>query len=96
MIDLIERIEDWAYVRGLDDGDPSRQFLKLAEEVGELAAGMARSDTDEIEDAVGDIVVVLTILCYQLGISLPHSVSKVLDIIEKRTGTTVNGVFIKE
>lgn len=94
---LVERIEDWAHARGLlDNANPDRQFLKLTEEVGELAAGMARGDSNEVQDAIGDIVVVLTILSYQLGVSLPACVKYAVEEIEGRTGTTVNGVFIKD
>ena len=99
MDSLVERIEDWAHARGLLDEaniNPDRQYMKLVEEVGELGAGMARGDMMETQDAIGDIVVVLTILSYQLGASLPACVQYAVEEIEGRTGKTVNGVFIKD
>lgn len=50
---------NWFYKRGLDKADPSKQLLKLIEEQGELAAGIARNDRDMIIDAIGDMQVVL-------------------------------------
>ncbi len=56
-----EPIRDWAKQRGLyDKGDVKTQFIKLQEEVGELAKAILKEDTHEIIDAIGDIVVVLT------------------------------------
>jgi NTP pyrophosphatase (non-canonical NTP hydrolase) len=46
MTDLVKQIEKWGELRGLNTADPNRQFLKLAEEIGELAAAMARNNKD--------------------------------------------------
>ena len=47
-------------------------------------------------DAVGDVMVVLTILCQQIGISLIDSYAIAYETIKNRKGKTVNGVFVKE
>lgn len=71
-------------------------MLKLTEEVGELAAAIARNNELGAMDAVGDVMVVLTILCQQIGISLIDSYAIAYETIKNRKGKTVNGVFVKE
>ena len=93
---LKNNIEQWSKDRGLDTADSSRQFLKLIEEVGELASAMARNQEDLIKDSVGDTFVVLTVLCQQLGISFEESVELAWDEIKDRRGKMINGVFVKE
>jgi NTP pyrophosphatase (non-canonical NTP hydrolase) len=88
-------IKQWAIDRGLDKADANRQMLKLVEEVGELAAAMARNNRDNEVDAIGDIYVVLTILSMQLGYDVETCIQKAYDVIKLRTGRMVNGVFIK-
>lgn len=89
-------IKEWARERGLDIADPNRQMLKLVEEVGELAAAMARNIRDDEQDAIGDIYVVLTILSMQLGYDVQECIDKAYAVIAKRTGKMVNGVFVKD
>lgn len=89
-------IKQWARDRGLDIADPNRQMLKLVEEVGELAAAMARNIRDDEQDAIGDIYVVLTILSMQLGYDVQECINKAYEVIANRTGKMVNGVFVKD
>lgn len=96
MTELVKSIERWGELRGLNDADPNRQFLKLAEEVGELGAAMARNNRDAEVDAIGDIFVVLTILSKQLGYDVTSCVEKAYDVIKHRKGKMINGVFVKE
>lgn len=63
-------IKQWAKDRKLDTADPKGQMLKLYEESGELAAGIAKDNKDLVKDAIGDIYVVLTILCEQVKIDI--------------------------
>lgn len=63
MRQLIQQIEQWADDRNLFNGStPQKQMLKLMEEFGELCAGIAKNKPEMIKDAIGDCVVVLTIL----------------------------------
>ena len=65
---LAHHVEHWAKERGLDNPDNSTaQALKLFEEAGELAQAHLKKRDDEGKDAVGDILVVLTIYCQQKG-----------------------------
>ena len=91
-----QAVEAWSRKRGINLADPAKQMLKLTEETGELAAAIARDNTADMIDAVGDILVVLTILCQQTGISLTAAFEEAYQTIKHRNGKTVNGVFVKE
>lgn len=93
---LHQRIRDWATERGIDKSDPTKQMLKLYEEVGELSAGLAKSQPDKIIDGIGDAFVVLTILAQQLGTDIPTCAKAAYDEIKDRSGKTINGVFVKQ
>ena len=63
-----ERVAKWAEDRNLVQGSsPVLQMNKLLEEVQELSDTLLRSDAAEICDAIGDIQVVLAVMCAQLG-----------------------------
>jgi NTP pyrophosphatase (non-canonical NTP hydrolase) len=95
-MELTKKIESWAIQRGLDGADPTKQMLKLMEETGELASGMARGNLDLIIDSIGDIYVVLTILSMQLGLSIEECIESSYEEIKNRKGKLINGVFVKE
>ena len=89
-------IEEWARARGLDTADPTKQMLKLAEEFGELAEGLAKDKPEQVEDSIGDMYVVMTILSLQLGLDIEDCVQKAYNEIKERKGKMINGVFVKE
>ena len=95
MNDLTHNIRNWAIYRGLDQADPHKQFLKVSEEFGEIAEGLAKGNFDLTEDAIGDTYVTLVILAAQLGTSIEACVMKAYDEIKDRTGEMKNGVFVK-
>jgi phosphoribosyl-ATP pyrophosphohydrolase len=92
----IELIKQWAVDRNLHTADPNKQILKLGEEFGELCAGMARSDKKVVVDSVGDMFVVMTILCMQMGLDITACIDIAYDEIKDRRGKMINGVFVKE
>lgn len=96
LIYLTNQIERWAEERNLDTSDPTKQMLKLMEEVGELAQGLVKNKHAQVVDSIGDIYVVLTILSMQLDIDLEYCVNVAYKEIEDRKGKMVNGTFIKE
>lgn len=96
LIYLTAEIERWAEERGLDAADPNKQMLKLMEEVGELAQGLAKGKRAQVVDSIGDVYVVLTILSMQLDLDLKYCVNMAYNEIEDRKGKMVNGVFVKE
>lgn len=93
---LTQDIVQWAVDRNLHTANPDKQMLKLFEETGELAAGMAKGRQDQIVDSIGDIYVVLTILATQLGIDIEECIAIAYDEIKDRRGKMVDGVFVKE
>ena len=95
-LDITGQIEQWAIDRGLHTADPSKQMLKLMEEVGELAEGLAKNNPDAVKDAIGDVYVVLTILSMQLDMDIRQCVKIAYNEIKDRKGRMVNGVFVKE
>nr|WP_219987246.1 MazG-like family protein [Gracilibacillus dipsosauri] len=92
---LTGKIEEWAIIRELDRALPEKQMLKLQEEVGELAAGLARGDLDKVVDSIGDVYVVITILSMQLGLDIEECIEEAYKEIKDRTGQLVDGVYVK-
>ena len=94
---IFERIRDWAKQRGLyKKGDSKTQYVKLQEEAGELAKALLKRDHEEIVDAIGDIVVVLTNLAHLEGFKIEECVESAYKVIAKRTGQMLNGTFVKD
>lgn len=94
--DLTGLIAVWALDKGLDVAEPEKQMLKLMEEVGELAQGLAKGDDYKIIDSIGDVYVVLTILSMQLDLRIEDCIEQAYVEIADRKGKMVNGVFVKE
>ncbi len=94
---LQHEVLQWGTERNLmKPENANKQFLKVIEEVGELASGVAKNNQEAIVDGMGDVLVTLIILSEQLGIDPVQCLESAYDTISNRKGTTVNGVFIKE
>lgn len=91
-----EKILEWAKNKNLDKADCKAQMLKLVEESGELAEGIAKDRPEQIKDSLGDVFVVLTILAEQLNFNLTDCVEYAYNQIKDRKGKMINGVFVKE
>lgn len=90
-------VNGWAEPKGLIKRENAfRQLAKLQEESGELASGMLKDQEYLIIDSIGDIYVVLSILCAQLGLDPVECLEIAYNEIKNRKGKTVNGTFIKE
>lgn len=92
---LVNQVEQWSKDKGLDLAEPTKQFLKVSEEFGEIAAALARGDEELFKDAVGDTVVTLIILAQQKGYTLEECLQVAYDAIKGRQGEMVDGVFVK-
>lgn len=92
---LIKQVEQWSIDKGLHNGNPDRQALKVWEESGEIAKAMSRNRIEELKDGIGDTVVTLIILAQQHGWTLEECLQYAYDEIKGRTGKTINGTFIK-
>lgn len=103
-------IRNWASERGIyDKGDGKTQCIKLFEEVGELSKAILNNDNEEMIDAIGDIVVVLTNLTellplYKDGklygdiekITIEDCINSAYKVIAERKGKMIGGTFVKE
>jgi len=93
---VYDLIRTWANDKGIyDKGDTKTQYLKLMEEVGELADAILKDDKPEIVDAIGDIIVVLTNLARLENLRVEDCVQSAYDVIKNRTGKMENGTFVK-
>ena len=88
------------------------QHSKTQEEVNELhesllakrnnlenfidSKGNYKNTLEEVKDAIGDILVTLLIQCKLQDLSALECLDSALNIIEKRTGKMVDGVFKKD
>ena len=92
-----ELIRMWAKDRGLyDKGNSHTQYVKLMEEAGELAQAILKQDKPEIQDAIGDMVVVLTNLAELEGFTIEDCIDSAYTEISMRRGKMLNGTFVKE
>ncbi len=90
-------IRTWAKDRGIyDKGNSHTQYVKLQEEAGELAAALLNEDKLEIQDAIGDMVVVLTNLAELEGFKIEKCIDAAYKEISNRKGKMINGTFVKE
>ncbi|MBO1087043.1 MazG-like family protein [Enterococcus mundtii] len=95
MNELITKVEEWAKEKGLEKADSSKQMLKTVEEVGEVAAALARKDESALRDGIGDVVVTLINLAMQNDMDLYECLNQAYAEIKGRTGRMVDGVFVK-
>lgn len=68
MTEINDKIIKWLRDNKIDTLDPDKQYLKIIEEVGELARGILKNDLEAIKDAIGDIYVAL------MGYSLQRNI----------------------
>lgn len=94
---LTELIIQWAADRNILEGSTRKdQMVKLVEEIGELASGIAKCREEVIKDSIGDALVVLIIIAEQSGTSIEECLGLAWNEIKDRKGKMVDGIFIKE
>lgn len=90
-------IREWARSKGIyEKGDLKTQTIKFYEEAGELAKAVLNEDTEEIIDAIGDSIVVLTSVAYFAGVNVEECINEAYSVIANRKGKMQNGTFIKD
>lgn len=95
--ELIPKIYEWAHERHIDQADPRVEFMKMAEEVGELSAAYNKEDRDKLIDSIGDLQIALLIFAKLVGVDHQAALTAAYHEIAHRTGkTTADGVFIKQ
>jgi NTP pyrophosphatase (non-canonical NTP hydrolase) len=94
---LTGQIDKWGYDKGiLPNPKPEKQFDKTMEEVGELQDAIITNDREEVKDAIGDIVVTLIMQTHAWDLTLVECVEQAYNVISKRTGKMVDGIFVKD
>jgi NTP pyrophosphatase (non-canonical NTP hydrolase) len=95
--DLEEMVLGWADKKGIfENSSDVRQFDKLAEEVKELQDALLADNQEEVVDAIGDCLVVLTVIAKMRNTDLASCYESAYRVIAKRTGKMVDGVFVKD
>jgi len=97
MIDkLIKVVKNWSISKNIIKGSTSKdQYIKLVTEVGELGDALVKKNKSDIEDAIGDILVLLINIAEQETTSLEDCLNMAYENIRDRDGIMYNGVFIK-
>ena len=94
---LQDEIIQWGYARNIvSPKNTPKQFMKVTEELGELAEGINKDNQGQIKDSLGDILVTLIILSRDLNVDLLDCLRGAYNVIKDRKGKTINGVFVKK
>lgn len=72
------------------------QFMKVTEELGELAEGINKDKPEQVKDSLGDVLVTLILLAEDLGLNLLDCLNFAWGEIKDRKGEVKNGSFVKE
>ena len=64
--------------------------------MGELAKATLEKDQEEVIDAIGDMVVVLTNLAHLNNVNIETCIATAYNVIAKRKGKMINGTFVKD
>ena len=99
--DLITKINRWADERNLKQADPKIQWMRVTEEVGEIRDVLLKptkftEPQAALKDAIGDTLVTIIVLAYQLDLDVTECLSIAYEEIKNRKGKMVNGTFVKE
>jgi NTP pyrophosphatase (non-canonical NTP hydrolase) len=96
-LEIFNNIRSWAEERGLyEKGDTKTQLIKLYEESGELSQALLKNNREDLIDAIGDSVVVLTNLAHLAGTDIETCIQAAYEEISSRTGEMINGTFVKD
>lgn len=97
--DVEMQVIRWGEARGIiQNGNAHTQAkVKLQEELDELILAIEENNMPEVKDAVGDCVVVLTMICAIMDIDLVECYRGAYEEIKDRKGyLRPDGVFVKE
>lgn len=99
--DLITKINHWADERNLKQADPKIQWMRVTEEVGEIRDVLLKptkftEPQAALKDAIGDTLVTIVVLAYQLDLDVTECLGIAYEEIKNRKGKMINGTFVKE
>lgn len=94
---LIENVKQWGDDKGLiKPENASKQFMKIVEELGEIARADIKSNDAELEDSIGDVFVTVILYAFIKGKDPRACLELAWNEIKDRKGKMVNGSFLKE
>ena len=100
MNDLIQNVLQWGVDKNIigvnGKGTRQGQADKMLEEAEETFLAVSENDLAEVKDGIGDTVVTLILLADMYGWTLEECLQVAYDVISKRTGKMVDGVFVKD
>lgn len=90
-------IVEWLQARNLIKGSTSKdQLCKLIQEVGEVSDAICKGDINNLQNEIGDCIVVLTAIAEQNGLTIENCTYSAYSKIKDRKGVMRDGIFIKE
>lgn len=93
----MKAIISWANDRNIIQGStPKFQLIKLDEELGEVIEAVDEDNLQHIIEEIGDMIVVLTIMCEMYKITIPQCAEVAYKKIKNRKGKMIDGIFVKE
>jgi phosphoribosyl-ATP pyrophosphohydrolase len=100
MNELIQNVLQWGIDKNIigANGKGTRygQADKMLEEARETYSAVKRNDLWDVKDGIGDTAVTLILLADMHGYTLEECLQVAYDVISKRTGKMVDGVFVKD
>lgn len=100
MNELIQNVLQWGIDKNIiganGKGTRQGQADKMLEEAEETFLAVSKNDLAEVKDGIGDTVVTLILLADMYGWTLEECLQVAYDVISKRTGKMVDGVFVKD
>ncbi|WP_094128189.1 MazG-like family protein [Ligilactobacillus agilis] len=90
---IINRFTDIGIVK---PDNTKTQFMKVTEELGELAEGINKDKPEQVKDSLGDVLVTLILLAEDLNLNLLDCLNSAWNEIKNRKGEVKDGSFVKE
>lgn len=100
MNELIQNVLQWGRDKNIigenGKGNCYAQADKMLEEANETHYAVATHYLSEVKDGIGDTAVTLILLADMYGWTLEECLQHAYEVIAKRTGKMVDGVFVKD
>ena len=95
--ELEQLVLKWAKDRLIfEQSNPVNQYEKLIDEVCELKDSIDNVNVFKMRDDIGDILVVLIIMSFMIGLNIETCLEFAYNEIKDRKGKMVNGIFVKD
>lgn len=73
----------------------SKAMLRIIVYIGQLSSHIVKGRTEAASNLINYILLSVTTICDMMGLSTKECLQTAYDVISKRTGKTINGVFVK-